>query len=143
MKPLLRPFLFIVARLGLFLTVMTWAITQNWWLSINSPLLVGDVLPGGYLVGFGYPVARWDVRAEPVRNDAGLAWVFRKPSLTNRENVRDLVAEFHAVGITYANYGGLGHFSVRHWLVVSIFAFANLVLRCVYRKREASPQAEN
>lgn len=140
MRPLIRPGLFAFARLGLFLSVAAWLVTQYWWLRVGSPWLIGDVLPGGYVAGFGYPADDWGIEARPVSRKAELSWVFRDPITGPYMNLPRLDTAFHRFGVTFADYGQLGHLSVRHWLVVTVFALFYALLKWFYRKPRAADE---
>ena len=139
MKPLIRPTLFTVARLGLFLSLSACVITQ-WWelegaIRCGAPVvIVGH--PRGFLLSIFPPNQRtWYVTARPVEDDAW--W-------THLEEVEKVVPYdfgFQTVGLTVDLGPNAPFTSIRHWLIVSIFVLFYGVLKLVYRKRPGKSSA--
>ena len=128
MRELIRPALFLVARVGLFLGVVAWVVGQTWQGVGFTPGCGAIVDQHGVIVGINTP------------SDRG--WGGEEISGTM------LVKEFLSVRDTLpgTRYWGFGAFAVlqetgsviiafRHWLIITIFALFYGVLKWVYRKR--------
>ena len=149
MRELIRPGLFWMARLGLFLSVVAWGLGQ-WWhakaaCSFGTTLLsehgwyvqnsgrtrkmrlsivpIESVLPSNKLV-IDWRFNR--VNAAPIDHEGFLTSVYFNGSS---------MSEFS--GVVVINTPFLRHWSIstRHWLIVTIFALFYGVLKWGYRKR--------
>ena len=125
MRSLIRPTLFWVARMGLFLSLATWCIGQSW-------------QGTGHLYGFVGAIDQFGLGASMGPNrGAGV----------NRNSDYEIVKEFldgthvpskgHFIGMAaIALYIGTEWaMAIRHYLVVAIFALFYGMLKWVYRKR--------
>ena len=116
MRPLIRPTLFAIARLGLFLAVVVWIVSQWWSVSISY----GDT---------AY-----------VSRD-GLTFIYDQDSVypssvtVNIEYVGNLEPWFSNVVHVEQPTVMVGFLSFRHWFIVTAFALFYAVLKWVYRER--------
>lgn len=141
MRPLVRPALFVVARLGLFLAVLAWTVGQ--WMA--QPLLVVGVFCAEIAeegVAFHYVhggTAGW---TNLHVGDAGLeierAWLFRHPP--ENPMLGGDTWGYSLAGITVLrSYYDLS-LAFRHWLTISSFFTFNLLLHFIFRKgRHSEP----
>lgn len=127
MRELIRPTLFMIVRLGLFLAVVTWGAGQTW---------------QGF--GLAYPIA-----AAIDKTGVGIAitaenqgWRIVKdrhtPSVLNFLGGVGLPSDvsFLSLHVTaFLSGSGRVCFAIRHWFIVTIFVLFNGVLIWVYRKR--------
>lgn len=145
MRELIRPAFFLVARLGLFLSVAAW-IAGQWW----TPLL--DVNRTGLCrLSFSFEQTGWAIsnltpsRQDPQwleikRNDRRpphywVLWV-SEPVETIRQLVEpEQIAETDMFGIVYGHHSVFWGLTIRHWTVVSFFALSCGVLQWACRKR--------
>ena len=137
MRQLIRPTLFLVARLGLFLTVAAWVIGQWWEIRIQT---------------------QWPTEIRVVTNHPGWVIVSDKDAYTddaslgstnNRTLVIGCIDELYTAfepptwldvghrlpGMFFRQYRNCSSLSVRHWLIVAVFTLFNLGLHLIYRKR--------
>ena len=141
MKPLIRPFLFAVARLGLFLAVMAWIVGQ-WW-TIYSAIPAGHGLVEIYVGDKSYEVSRWDVLPSTSFNITADRRADSLPfevlyTLFRGELRSDSCGQallYVGPGFFTAKQGVIDGMSIRHWLIITIFALFYGVLKWVYRKR--------
>ena len=139
MKSLIRPGLFATARLALFLAVLSWVLSQFWWIRFGTPLLAFDMKPGGFVIGYGYPRRGFDYDVRRVRPGSELAWTFRDPASETSAGWPHLLNSFHRFGITWSSFGTFGHLAIRHWLVCVIQILFNLALIVLFRSRIGLP----
>ena len=141
MRSLVRPFLFTVARLGLFLAVTAWIMGQRWTIYSTIPAVYGVV---EICVGDrSYEVSWWDVlsstsfniganrRTDPLPFEV-LYTLFRG-ELRSDSCGQELL--YVGPGFFTAKQGVIDGISIRHWLVTTIFLTFNITLHIIYRKR--------
>ena len=130
MRSLIRPFLFAVARLGLFLAVVGWGAAGMF----NLQLVAAAGNAGTVFTDQdGWTVMRLEGIGE---------WEF-----SVKRNVSWLFGALGRDAPVMGKFVRIGHLSfylfVRHWLITSTFLVFNLLLHFIYRKRpEAEPCAD-
>ena len=118
MRPLIRPLLFIVARLGLFLAVVAWVVGQ--WSCV--------------FVYSGYFQFEWDGTGVVAKHfDSSAFSPF--DSLSVESIPVDPNGNYEWVSEKLPPVDGISEFAIRHWQIISIFAIFNLILHFHYRKR--------
>ena len=127
MRSLIQPALFAIARMGLFLSVVAWVVGQRLdydefgvdFAVVNCRLSSGN---WGFFVtkSWAKPFTGGITHLTPVRQRAWPAFRFT----TNRGEA-------------------LAAFRMRHWFVVTAFAFVNILLHFIYRRRPESQPCEN
>ena len=134
MRSLVRPCLFAIARLGLFLAVTAWVIHSLrpvvWW-QWNVP-------------GYSWVPADTVV----LMNSDGLFCKYRYGSefsqialfLSGEDDGQEHTV-FDALGVRIVDDGQDRRIVIRHWLIVAVFALFYAVLKWVYR--EQKEQAES
>jgi hypothetical protein len=144
MRDLIRLTLFIVARLGLFLAVVGWIVSQWWTVSILFPLPTG-------MAGAELDAGSWQCRhalhqlsmavTDIVRTRYSpistvlvhekfmLMWQIQQIEVPTGI-APSMTATFHPVYIPKRDLS-----KIPHWLIVVIFALFYGVLQWVYRKR--------
>ncbi len=135
MRELIKPGLFWVARLGLFLAVVAWGVGQCWQGLGFAFGVMGVVDPTGIAVQF-HPslLGEWGV--------------YEYPDLRAVEMFLDVpnapVGALHlslnvlAVHIEYS----FAAFGIKHWVNVTIFAAFYALLKFFFRRRPESPPCE-
>ena len=70
MRSLVKPGLFWVVRIGLFLSVAAWGIGQWWYVHFNFPALDGGCFfatsPSGLVIGHDHDLSQWWCVVTPV-----------------------------------------------------------------------------
>lgn len=139
MRPLLRPFLFALARLGVFLSAVAWIVSQTFLPRLTLPIGNRHVL--FLLAPEGALFLNWD-RPENLE----VEW-FRKSELepyeiehlstmfTPMDNGEMFTAEYSSFGVTIGKMQDTPVLSFRHWLITTVFVTVNVVLYITYRKR--------
>ena len=132
MKPLIRPFLFAVARLGLFLAVAAWIVGQWRFASMNL----------GHF-GAGLSASSVHISWEPRKSRYNLfvnegAEVEALTAYTNTwfRRLRRLP------GIALRTHSA-PWLIVNHWLIVSSLTLTNIAIHFIYRKRPEIQTCEN
>ena len=125
MRDLIKPTLFIVARLGLLLAVVAWIIGQWWMVKVSSQV---EMSRRGWQYCNVLPMeARFSI--------------WRKTEWHNLDvSITDFLSETPRTdvsfrGIEFRQYSAVRYLRVPHWLIVTIFALFYGVLKWVYRKR--------
>ena len=132
MKPLIRPFLFAVARLGLFQAVMAWIVGQ--WESILY------VTPD---YGVGLSHSGWAISVRYSGNAKSASQILYGRGidavLTDwmEYGNHSPALRFPGVGCWWTKVRWVG--TLQHWFATSVFLAFNLFLHFTYRKR---PEAE-
>lgn len=136
MRALIRPTLFMIARLGLFLAVVAWGTSQELQFELRSTSGASKTTgglnsQGWYAVCDGpYLAATFpEMSSGPFDEFYEGLW-FEIPVAI--PGIFDRV--YSLLGLTITT-GPLKVISARHWLLVSIFALFNGVLMFIYRKR--------
>lgn len=131
MRELIRPSLSIVARLGLFLAVVAWVVGQTWQKMGVFYGAVGVLDSSGVAVGFQLSYAS-------SRN------IYNRTMVDNFLGAADLKAPKYfslgAVGLYIQPQSGC--LAVRHWLMVTMFAFLNMFLHWFYYNRSKVEQCD-
>ena len=144
MRELIRPTLFVVAKVGLSLVVILWGVSQYWSTRTYVSIFVVHTCEFGLAVQFR---PRLDLgryyhtsivhrthgkidKLSPSRWSFGLV----KPS-PYHPSTKPQAYLFSGIA-THKLHGGIGHMiAIRHWLIITIFALFYGVLKWVYRKR--------
>lgn len=132
MRDLVRPTLFMIARLGLFFAVVTWIVGQRWRLEIQVPRVRGSLMKQGWLI-WPWPVSEFSLACD---TQAETPW-FRDTYEFGHYSNGDSKSfwGYLGVGADRPTQNSDGYLSFRHWLIVTVFALFNGVLMWVYRKR--------
>ena len=138
MRPLIRPTLFAIARLGLFLSVAAWVVGQFFYIRIAS----GVVIHKGIIVVS--PELRHVLEFEVSRRqeiEPAISEFFEpdyvRSTYPGSVHVRSMPGVVYLMPIPPVDFGAI---AVRHWLMVTVFIAFNLILHFIYRKRpEAQP----
>ena len=141
MRSLIRPFLFAVARLGLFLAVVAWIVGQWWAIQIQTGL--GWNLSGGSN-GFAAFQHQRNEPADVTVDGHSRDHLFAFPPIFE-DPYGGIYRGFSKLGVTYF-YGGKPKWtilSVRHWLITSSLLTFNLLLHFIYRKRPEGEPCED
>ena len=130
MRSLIRPALFAVARLGLFLSVVAWVVGHWWEVEIAGLCGSATMTWPGHLISFHtegwYPFEVTCTERPQIKSWQSFGESF------------DLFEERCAlpgVGFMPQSTSVMGMLSIRHWLVVTIFAVFYGVLKWVYWER--------
>ena len=144
MRSLIRPTLFAAARLGLFLAVTAWIVSQ--WKVAHGQ--VGPVRIEVHAQGGVTWIDRYDnIQPTVYFTQSSYGW----PSSMYFEDTTNygLGGEIFwnpIPGFVYSTHRGAGGvaktFSMRHWLVTSLFAAFNIALHFIYRKRREEQSCE-
>ena len=152
MRGLIRPALFMIARLGLFLAVAAWIVAQ-WQEAKCYILLAGIELEiGNCTRGWKFEYADFTqgtkfqlvLVPDPVRFDTlrfGEDYP-RTMDILKYGGVRPIPASIstNVAGVVVGEVWRQGFLTLKHWLVVGVFALFNVVLMFIYHKRpEAQP----
>lgn len=128
MRSLIRPALFMVARLGLLFSLIAFAFGQTWQGAGCIYKLAGAIDRAGISIAIATATpGRWVIQEQPERDivnkfliGKGLASGYRHLSL----------------GAVAIEYGPRGHaLGAYHWLTITVAVLFNGVLMWVYRKR--------
>lgn len=128
MRPLVRPFLFAVARLGLFLSVTAWIVGQ-WWLfcgvaQVNVTHVAGLILHPNKFDLF-------------LTDNIGLA----NPFYVNSVSVGGKGAELASLDMFMVLHSiGQDATSIPHWLIVTMCGVFYGILKWVYRKKSSESE---
>ncbi len=129
MRSLIRFFLFTVARLGLFLAVVAWIIGQ--WRTIEGTgfnVVVGVCEPG-VVIWVIHESHEWTVEETGARSKFDCMF-------DQGEETDERVLQLRFGPVAYWGLPGWRTVSVKHWLMVSIFALLYCVVKWVYRNRK-------
>lgn len=145
MRDLIRPTLFLLARLGLFFAVLAWVVGQWCMLDASIPFTSSCsfsvlLVPQGWVLwqfDLDFPIVHWEI---DVSDDAMYAPVFA-PYQPNGGFTPNKLVEF--CGAVYADEYKKITVSLRHWLVATIFTAFNIILHFIYRKRPEVQPCEN
>lgn len=147
MKPLIRPFLIAVARLGFFLAVVAWIIGQWWMCSLTAGLFnataTTDLSTRGINIRFStFRAIPWSAQATRTPSPEQIQFLEYAFDETGAPLMGiGVETSFHTgIGFVYTNNGFMRIIAIRHWLIVSVFFAFNLALHFIYRKR---PEAES
>lgn len=136
MRSLIRPALFMITRLGLFLSVAVWAVGQWWTIRIDNSQQ--DV----YFSVDGHGWLATNIRSPPHSAGAGWQW---STSPTDGEILNDVLLVSNSfslfenqVPIAFEAVQGVGYrigelftfIAIRHWLVVTNFTLVHFALWC-------------
>jgi len=124
MRSLIRPALFMVARIGLVLSVVGWVAEQRddqwlvWILEHNTTAFSGSitVASAGYEI---FAVATYQFPNVPIID----------------MSIYDGQRLWNGGGLFIERFGPVMVITIRHWLIVTFFALFYGVLKWVYRKR--------
>ncbi len=159
MKPLIRPFLFTVARLGVFLAVTAWIVGQWWifevghtryWLAAGPHGIVAvrtNLSPPDWYRYVAYDSSN-DLRAQYLAE--GYPDTFgRLPKVTAIVDWDHFVAmpfsesvNWSSCGVHFRRWSMGSSVSLSHLLIVSILVFFHAVLVLIYRKRQGEGDAD-
>lgn len=134
MRSLIRPGLFWVARIGLFLAVVAWIVAQSWMVqgSITGPNAV--LCPSGFAITLDADSDPW---IESLPTD--FSHVHQLDNCFSVDPKGDYRETFQSYfpGVAYTThlvpFGGSKILTIRHWLIVTMFALFYGVLKWVYR----------
>ncbi len=140
MRELIRPGLFWVARLGLFLAVVAWVTSLSWSCMLQVPGVRAELISHGLI--FSHHPA-FNARSLGVNPSEG-EWIFNDWLFGYNVKFFQAYSPFSAheppyrwgiPGLTRAHSSGTQIIAVSHWLIVTTFATFYGVLKFVYRKR--------
>lgn len=142
MRELIRPVLFLVARMGICLGVPGWIIGQSWQGVVFNSVVTLAIDRSGIAFRLSPPSTEdWTIKAHE-NYDADL--VGGSFGFGAYEVVSTLPG-VHIWRLSHvARVGIWGHqiiFSTRHWFIITIFAHFYGLLKWMYRKRERTAQA--
>ncbi len=150
MRPLIRPVLFAIARLGLFLSVVAWVVGQWWSVDVKANGLFALSSDKGIAVG-AYSLSSLRVptttivRTQNLRTNLDFNyWLFspeEHSEMLTRSNI-----SIYAIRVGYYFWRPgttLREVSFHHWLITTIFAAFNLTLHFIYRRRPEVQPCEN
>lgn len=146
MRKYVRPFLFAVARLGLFCAVVTWIAAQSSACMLNVPMGLREILieagPRGYMCVLWDPVPlQAAMIIEPLsvgtRSVDGDEGDTHSPGFSGEEHDERFVTHIVNVpGVVLGRYQTAASFvTLRHWFVVAVCVVFYGVLKWVYRNR--------
>ena len=146
MRSLIRPMLFMVARLGLFFALVAW-IASQWW-SVDAQVGPDDlcltlvVLPDFVGGGIESNVRSNRIEVESVEAGKGPPSIFNQDFIQRKRQQPGCFAILLPPGVIlgYDTSRGIA-VAIRHWINVTLFALFYGVLKWVYRKCEQT-QAE-
>ena len=142
MKTLVRPFLFAVARLGLFFTVVAWVVRCNFVAYAMAPRLGALIAPEGMALAIPSAPEMWDAKYAPTSHSERIywhRWLFELPSDRSRSYRQS--SGFSIGGLTgQQNSDGL-FLSVHHGIVFTGFAMINVLLSFIYRRKSDGAEA--
>ena len=127
MRPLIRPFLFTAARLGLLFAVLAWIVGQWWTVEIEASALKVMICPEGVVIGKGFELLPAVDICESERGRC--AWQFQPFNLLHDDRVTTIQYPGFVLLYEYLEI------SLHHWLFTSILIAFNLLLHFIYRKR--------
>ncbi len=151
MRDLIQPALKIMARTGLFLSVVAWVVGQWWTVQLTAPFPTGRAITQvafeatrqGWVLNhhdrIGYTSIQWRAFTLSIRHP--LHFEQERFSECHFFKVGDDIrrGQVSFAGMTARPVWGtfrVGTFlAVRHWLIVTIFALFHGALKWVYRKR--------
>lgn len=149
MRALIRPTLFMIARLGLFLVVVAWIAGQWWHAKASHPFGTTLLTEHGWCTMSLGPTIKLRLAAQAIENilppnKLVNDWRFNRV-VAAPVDLEGFLTSVYLRGSTMSELPGivviktpfLGHWSVSflHWLVVTIFALFNGVLMFIYRRR--------
>jgi len=150
MRSLIRPALFAIARLGLFLSVVAWIVGQ-WWsvdLKFNGVVALGSdrgIAVGAYsLRSLRLPITTF-LRTQNLRTNLEYNyWVFVPERHSEVLGGSDISYYNFRVGYFFWRPGtAIRMVSVPHWLITTAFVVFNILLHFIYRRRPESPPCES
>lgn len=143
MRALIRPALFAVARLGLFLAVVAWIISQTY-------VCVGVFSAGNHHARILASPPGWMFILWPRSDEFSVQfhpvvelkeYVVALDAIFGADIDSDYTIETHSFGFVLGKAESVAPYcAIRHWLVVSILIAFNLVLHFVYRNRPETQQ---
>ena len=137
MRSLIRPTLFMVARIGLVLSVVGWVASQ--WYSIESfggfTAASAFCVTGksGIIVGFTNFKVSWRFDVSEGQSRPMWAFDYSEPEFSGLREQVSLVEPVSGLVLILDKYGVSVAF--RHWLVVTFCALFYGMLKWVYRER--------
>lgn len=126
----------LVVRLGLFLSIAIWILTQ-WWTLIAMVPASGWAIDG-VIDSSGYTVVRWPLpcelqfKVEPETADSGPRF---------RTLVRTLEGVTTFPGVMWASPRDQA-VGLQHWLVASTFALVYVAIRRICQPRQSKPAGD-
>ena len=135
MRELIKPGLFGVVRLGLFLSVVTWIVSQ-WWQGMGGAFRAFGVIDqAGIVVQCHASLSEgWGVHEEP---NLKVTQMFLAP---HKVPTNAMHVSLRVLAIHIESSGAV--FGIRHWFLATIFATSYGVLKWAYRKRGAEPVSD-
>ena len=137
MRQLIRPTLFLLARLGLFLAVTTWAVSSDHRFILHAGHVGAALASEGWIFA-AYEEEHYDFQVTPPEVDTYIAGYFDYP-MPGLERAGGLSVG----GFTVIAASGWLSLAFRHWLVVTVFIVLNLALHFIYRKRPKPQSCES
>ena len=135
MRALIRPTLFMIARLGLFLALLFLLVSQYW--SIKVAILHYQFT----IIDYGYSAA--ELHANEIAMPSRITktdwmsdyWPLRRKMVLGPNAWPSIIpGVVRSGGISWRNLFSW-FIGIRHWLVITLFVLFNGVLMWVYRKR--------
>ena len=131
MRELIRPALFVVARVGMFLSLVATIAGQFWQSSLNTGFAVLVVERAG--VGFSMHAASDYGLHIAEHSDSTMVEDYIAFEIDGKPRSGDIgILNIARVGLSRTEFV----FGGRHWLIVTFFGLFYGVLKWVYRKRE-------
>ena len=130
MRSLIRPTLFMVARLGLVLSVVAWAVGQ--WRMSHSLGTGTHLVASAGVISVIHDADGWDVTGGDLSQPAYFGYVLRVDGSMPRPIRFWINRDRRSCRL-----------EIRHWLVVTLFALFYGVLKWAYRKRPGRVQTES
>ena len=157
MRDLIKPTLFIVARLALFLAVVAWIVGQWWNGKVACPFGTTLLTEHGWSVQPQGRTNNWRLSVKAIESESPATklvndWKFNTVDAVPNDPERFLTSVYprgssmsELPGIVVINTPFISHWSVsfRHWLIATIFATFNICLHWFYRKRLEVQPCEN
>ena len=147
MGRLLRLGIFLLTRLGLFVTVTAWLVSQFWQISVQKPV-AGDLIQiriskDGWSLLKGQTRLNREVELNASISDAQQSppsWRFGDALIgpdgkTELPTWFDSKEVFPGVIFSELTWSAAQSIAVRHWLPLAIFSVGYLILKLVYRKK--------
>lgn len=145
MRSLVRPTLFAVARLGLFLAVAGWIVGQWRCVGMNvsvsgTYVSVGICSDGWFVFRSLFPSRPFnpmdgiDFSTQPTENDSFSNEISVMRYLAGEESANSMSIP----GIEYCTFGEYFAVILRHWLIVAILILSFGALRLSYRRKPPS-----
>ena len=138
MARLTRLFVLLVTRLGLFLSIVAWFVSQAWLISLESPFgIVFTIASEGACIRSTYSES-WLIETVELGDDVqGMNWAFDLPPPRDKPYSGELVhfSFCYAWGacVTDESTGEIRVFSIRHWFVCTLFTLFYVTVQLMYR----------